>query len=169
MMVSRRQRTADIDGTLRVMVEILGNGHLDDALFECNDARFEGTFPTTWEHLVAAGCLQQISNWHYRLTPDGWIKGLEAAGKLCDEKTSEALGSLCAKIKHRCEDGGLRHRSGTTIQELSAETGIPQGWISNVIDSHLIRICFQQVDCEWEPGDDNKNHVMIPARFGLDP
>src|ERR1039458_4103452 len=84
------------------------------------------------------------------LAPDGWIKGLEAAGKLCDEKTSEALGSLCAKIKHRCEDGGLRHRSGTTIQELSAETGIPQGWISNVIDSHLIGICFQQVDCEWD-------------------
>jgi hypothetical protein len=169
MTASKRQRTGDIDGTLRAMVEIVGNWRLDDALFERDDARFEGTFPTTWEHLVATDCLQQKSNWHYRLTPGGWIKGLEAAGRLRDEKTNGALGSLCASIKRRCEDGGLRHRTGVTIQELSEETDIPQGWISNVIDSHLIRICFQQVDCEWEPGDDNKNHVMIPARFGLEP
>src|ERR1039458_9541380 len=94
----------------------------------------------TWEHLVATDCLQQKSNWHYRLTPGGWIKGLEAAGRLRDEKTNGALGSLCASIKRRCEDGGLRHRTGVTIQELSEETDIPQGWISNVIDSHLSRI-----------------------------
>src|ERR1039458_4570087 len=127
MTASKRQRAGDIDGTLRAMVEIVGNWRLDDALFERDDARFEGTFPTTWEHLVATDCLQQKSNWHYRLTPGGWIKGLEAAGRLRDEKTNGALGSLCASIKRRCEDGGLRHRTGVTIQELSEETDIPQG------------------------------------------
>src|ERR1039458_9541379 len=100
MTASKRQRAGDIDGTLRAMVEIVGNWRLDDALFERDDARFEGTFPTTWEHLVATDCLQQKSNWHYRLTPGGWIKGLEAAGRLRDEKTNGALGNLGAPCRH---------------------------------------------------------------------
>lgn len=169
MTISRQQRERNVEDALRLMVEIIGDEHLDGVLFEPADGRFQSTLPTTWEQLVAEGCLQPTSNWDYRLTPPGWIEGLRAAGKLCDENIQGALGNLCACIKRRCEDGGVRHRSSMTIQEMVEETGFPEGWISNVIDSHLIRTCFKQVDCEWEPGDYNKNYVMIPARFGLEP
>jgi hypothetical protein len=102
----------------------------------------------------------------HTLTADGWLRALQAAGKLCDPKMKEKLGRLCAAIKRRCEEGGVRHRTGATIEELSTETDCSEGWISNVIESHLIRVCFDREDCDWEPGDDNKNNVMIPARFG---
>ena len=102
----------------------------------------------------------------FRVTPYGWIKALQAAGRLSDPKVREKLARLCAAIKRRCEEGG-RHRVGVTVHALSEETGFSEGWISNAIESHLIRTCFHQVDCEWEPGDYNKNNVIIPARFGL--
>jgi hypothetical protein len=63
--------------------------------------------------------------------------------------------------------GGVRHHSNVTVAELSEETGFSAGWISNVINSRLIDICLHQVGCDWEQGDDNENHLMIPARFGM--
>jgi hypothetical protein len=167
MTISKQKQTDNINDALRVILDVVGDEHLDGALFELNDSRFRDIITTTWEHLEASGCLKQVGMWH-RLTSDGWIRALQAAGRLCDPKMKEKLGRLCARIKRRCEEGGVRHRTGVTIQELSEDTGFSEGWISNVIESHLIRMCFQQEDCEWEPGDYNKNYVMIPARFGLD-
>jgi hypothetical protein len=36
----------------------------------------------------------------------------------------------------------------------------------DVVETHLIRVCLGQEDCEWEPHDEMKNHILIPARFG---
>jgi len=165
MTISRQQQTDNVGDALRLILDIVGERHLDDAEFELSDARFRGIIPTAWERLDAECCLKQMGMWH-RLTPGGWVKALQAAGKLCDPEMKEKLGRLCAPIKRRCQEGGVRHRSGLTIQELSEETGLSEGWISNVIESHLIRICLQQEDCGWEPDDENKNYVMIPASFG---
>lgn len=104
--------------------------------------------------------------WDYRFTAYGWLKALEAAGRLGDTEMKEKLGKLSAAMKLRCEEGG-RHRDGSTIQELAQETGFSEDWIYNVVESHLIRECLNRVDCDWEPGDQMKNYVMIPARFGL--
>jgi hypothetical protein len=42
-----------------------------------------------------------------------------------------------------------------------------EAYIYNVVEAHLIRECLGQVDCDWEPGDEQmKTHIMIPARFG---
>jgi hypothetical protein len=165
MTISKQQQTDNIGDALRMILEIVGDSHLADALFEIKDARFQHILPTTWEYLEANCYMKPIGMWQ-RLTPDGWLKALEAAGELCDEKMKEKLGKLCVPIKRRCEEGGVRHRDGVTVQQLSAETPFSEGWICNVIDSHLMRICLQQEDCDWEPGDDNKNYIMIPARFG---
>lgn len=88
-------------------------------------------------------------------------------GKLCDSETKEKLGKLCVVINGYCKQSGVSHQESTTVRELSAKTGFSEGWIFNVVESHLISECFNQVDCEWELGDEAfKNHIMIPARFG---
>jgi hypothetical protein len=149
-----------------MMLTIVGEGRLDGTLFEPDDARFKDILPTTWEDLEEACFLVQMSIWDYRFTALGWLKALDAVGTLGSPEMNEKLGRLCAAMKRRCEEGG-RHRDGTTIDELATETGFSEDWIYNAIESHLIRECFNRVDCEWEPGDGMKNHVMIPARFGL--
>jgi len=79
----------------------------------------------------------------------------------------DSLGKVCANMKARCVAGTGRHRDGTTIQEVAAETGLSKAYIYNVVEAHLIRECLGQVDCGWEQGDElMKNHIMIPARFG---
>lgn len=148
---------------LAVVPEVLQERGAD--VFDLDDPRFESILATTWEELEEALCVERVQ-WDYRLTAYGWLKALEAAGRLGDPDMKENLGKLSAAMKRRCEDGG-RHRDGTTIQELAEETGFSEDWIYNVVESHLIRECLNRVDCGWEPGDDMKNYVMIPTRFGL--
>jgi hypothetical protein len=167
MSESPRTREENEREALRIMLNIIGDGRLDSELFEPGDARFKGILATTWEELEEDGCLKRTSIWDYRLTARGWLKALEAARTLGSPEMKEQLGKVCAAIKRRCEEGG-RHRDGTTIQELAEETGFSEDWIYNVVETHLLRECLNRVDCDWEPGDETmKNHIMIPARFGL--
>ena len=84
-----------------------------------------------------AGCVERVQ-WDYRFTAYGWLKALEAAGRLGDTEMKEKLGTLTAAMKRRCEEGG-RHRDGSTIQELAQETDFSEDWIYNVVESHLMR------------------------------
>jgi hypothetical protein len=165
MSKSEQERTENTREALRVMLGIAGDDRLDWTLFDAKDQRLAHILETTWEKLEATQCVERVQ-WDYRLTAHGWVMALEAAGRLCDAEMKEDLGRICAALKRRCEIGG-RHRDATTVQELAQETGSSEEWIYNIVEGHLIRICLKRVDCEWEPGDQNKNHVMIPAQFGL--
>lgn len=136
-----------------MILGIVGNENLNGVMFTPNDARFSNVLVTTWEWLEVGGCLRQTGMW-YRLTPCGWREALRAAAKLCDSEMKDKLGSLCVPINRPCKAGG-RHRSRVTIQELSEETSLSEGWISNVIDSRLFELCLNQVGCDWEHDDDN--------------
>jgi hypothetical protein len=165
MSISQEKRTDNVREALRVMLDIVGSGRLNWTLFDADDIRFARVLPTTWEELETSHYVDRVQ-WDYRLTARGWIMALEAAGVLCKAEMKEKLGVLSAAVKRRCEAGG-RHRDGTTVEELAEETGLSEDWIYNVVESHLIRVCLERVDCEWEPGDANNYYIMIPARFGL--
>lgn len=167
MSISEQDRKDNIRDALRAMIEIAGDDRLNWTLFDDKDARLTHISDATWEELETTRCVERVQ-WDYRLTARGWIMALDAAGRLCDAGMKEDLGKICAAMKRRCEAGG-RHMDGTTIQELAQETSFSEAWLYNVVESHLIRVCLKRVDCEWEPDDRNKNHVMIPARFGLRP
>jgi hypothetical protein len=161
------EEQADITEALQKMAARVGDGQFDDPLFESTDGEFSGILQTTWELLEEKCWIEQLRNNEYRLKARGWIEALRATGALCDSAMKDSLGKVCARIKARCVTGTGRHRAGATVHEVAAETGLSEAYIYNVVDAHLIRECFGQVDCEWEPGDEQmKTNIMIPARFG---
>ena len=159
---------ANIEEALQKMAAHVGDGRFDDPLFDSTDGEFSGILRTTWELLEQEkGWVEQLRIDEYRLTARGWIEALRATGDLCDPAMKDFLGKVCANMKARCVAGTGRHRDGTTIHEVAAETGLLEAYIYNVVEAHLIRECLGQVDCDWEPGDEQmKTHIMIPARFG---
>jgi hypothetical protein len=161
------EEQADIKEVLRMMAARVGDDRFDDPLFESTVGEFSGILQTTWGLLEEKCWVEQLRNNEYRLRAKGWIEALRATGALCDPAMKDSLGKVCARMKARCEAGTGRHRASTTVHEVAAETGLSAAYIYNVVDAHLIRECFSQVDCDWEPDDQkNKNHIMIPARFG---
>src|ERR1051325_4124966 len=138
MSKSPNHRAENLRQALRIMTAIVGAGRFDWTLFEPEDARFKEILATTWEDLEERGWLKRMSTPDYQLTAAGCVSALELAGVLVDAKMKEKLGKLCAAPKRRCQNGG-RHRDGTTIQELAAETGFAEDWIYNAVECHLIR------------------------------
>jgi hypothetical protein len=164
--ISKEERSEGLADALRAMLEIIGDGRLN-VLFVRDCTALAGVSKPTWEKLLE-GPEPRLTQcgFHFSLTAHGWIDALRAADKLCDAAMIEKLGVLCSILKRRCERRGGRHLESVTIDELSGESGYSVDWIYNVVDSHLIRICFNRIDCEWASDDKNKNHVEIPARFG---
>jgi hypothetical protein len=162
------QEQANIEEALQKISVLVGDGQFDEPLFYSADAEFSSILQTTWELLEQEnGWVEQLLVNEYRLTARGWIEVLRATGALCDPAMKESLGKVCANMKGRCVAGTGRHRASTTTHEVAAETGLSEAFIYNVVDAHLIRECFNQVDCDWEPGDEQmKTNIMIPARFG---
>jgi hypothetical protein len=161
---------ANIEEALRKMAARVGDDRFDYLLFDSTDGEFSDVLRTTWELLEQEGWIEQLRTDEYRLTASGWIEALRATGALCNPAMKDSLGKVCAHMKARCVAGTGRHRDGTTIQEVAAETGWSEAFIHNVVEAHLIRECLGQEDCDWEPGDEHmKNCVMIPARFGMSP
>jgi hypothetical protein len=100
--MSKSPETREENGrtALRIMLGIIGDGRLDWTLFEQGDPRFESILATTWEELEEAVCVERVQ-WDYRLTAYGWLKALEAAGRLGDPEMKENLGKVCAAMKRR--------------------------------------------------------------------
>ncbi|MGA2183897.1 MAG: hypothetical protein ABSH47_12780 [Bryobacteraceae bacterium] len=123
---------------------------------------FEPILPTTWKALADEGGVRSTL-WHFQLTPQGWIKGLEAIGRLCDDQMKKDLGRLAAALKNR-----LNRTEGPAVvgtHEIVSETGLPHYWVVNVIHSHLIRHCLRRKDADWAEGDRMESLIEVPIDF----
>ena len=128
-------------------------------------ALFHKIYPTTWKRLVDKGYLR-CTHW-YALTPEGWVKALETIGELWCDETKKNLGKVCAALKGRIERT-KQHATGALIglHEIVSETGLPEYWISNVIDSRLIQVVLKRKDAYWAPLDQMKSTIEVPVDIG---
>jgi len=152
---------------LRLIMECLPDGDPYYAAdIDADVARFSEVYPTTWRELERRGCVKLWASPgnRYDLTPDGWIEGLRATGEFYGEETKEKAARLAAALKARIK--GRRQDGWVHLTELPRETGLPEGWIFNAIDSHLVFHLFGCRDARWEH-EEGKNLIHVPLDFGL--
>src|ERR1700680_4578608 len=162
MTISKEDMAANETLALQLIGQHLGNEFIGTS-FERNQPIFQAILPTTWKALADGDCLTQESIWHYHITSRGWKKALGALGKLCDSQTKIDLGRLCAALKKRIERTQTEATGSLVgLDELVTETRLPEYWISNVIDSHLIAECLNRKDAHWAPDDRMKSVIEVP-------
>ena len=135
----------------------IGDLHQKDA------PQLQPILPTTWKSLEDAGYIRMLDIWHFQVTPSGWIKTLDATGKLCDAEMKKDLGTLCAALKDR-----LHRREGAALvgtHEIVNETGLPHYWVVNVIHSHVIEHCLRRKDANWAPHDEMESLIGSAHRL----
>ena len=173
MTLSENDRRENLTLALRLIGDEVGEKHVGTEL-EREQPAFKTIFPTTWEALVDAGHLYQTDIWHYQLTAKGWIEILRITGRLCSEEMKRNLGNLCGIFKKCLEEANQRlgqpnrtHEEKIDISVVVSQSGFPEPWIYNVIDSYLIELCLKQIGIFWAEDDENKNYIIIPIDFGL--
>jgi hypothetical protein len=76
----------------------------------------------------------------------------------------EKAGKLSAALKKQVK--GQRREGAVTRTELANETGLPESFVYDAIDSHLLLHLFGRNDAAWAPDDGMKNYIEVPIDFG---
>jgi len=115
------------------MLDALGDNAFDTTLFDARSGAFGEVLRTTWEDLMHAGCVETVSADIYRLTPKGWLAALEFSGAARSDVFLDRLARVLATMKGYVK--GRRELKIVDLQSLAANSGEPEGFIFNIIES----------------------------------
>jgi hypothetical protein len=132
--------------------------------YEMGLPQFQLVLKTTWQALNDDQYIR-VSTWHFKLTAKGWVKALEATGRLCDDKMKEDLGNLSGRLKD-CLHGRGNGPALVGTDEIVNKTGLPHYWVVNAIHSRLIERCLRRVGAFWAEDDHVESVIEVPVRFG---
>jgi hypothetical protein len=124
--------------------------------------------PTTWKELKDQGFVRQTnSRWSYTLSGRGWITGLKLLSQLDTDEMKAKVGTLCAVLKAKVK--GRADDNYATVDEIASESGLPDDFVRDAIESDLIQELFGTKGAEWGGHEDRGRFIRIPNDFGLQP
>ena len=162
--VARRRR--DVESVLRLMVTDVGDEAIRTAHFSPHDQhRFSNILLTTFDELLDQGDLETTGEKPgpiYRLTPEGWLHGLELLGQLDGQHVRERIIVIIAALKARAK--GRQGAVSIDVRDLAVELGIPVGWLSNAMAAELPTRLFPNAGFSATSTDGLL--IQVPATFG---
>lgn len=165
MTVSRNERSQNCWRAVTLMLEQLGDGAIDDTLFDPADASFQDIIPTTWSELERDGWVEQIKETQqYRFTGLGWLQAIKSAGKLDDNSLSTRAGPLFATMKAYVK--GRQKPCVVKLSELALKSAVPEGVVFNIIESNVLEEHFKRRGAMWH---ERGRLVFIPVDFNVEP
>lgn len=81
-----------------------------------------------------------------------------------DEAFRRKAGQLQAALKAHIKPENRERWGMADRTELAQETGLPEFFVYDAIDSGLLGALFGTIDAEWGQGDAMKNWIDIPPR-----
>jgi hypothetical protein len=166
MTVGKEHREENHKTAFRLMLGELGDQAIDTAFFDPEKAPFNRqVLRTTWEELVRQERVAVIGSL-YRLTPRGWLVGLEISGDAQSKSYQERVGRLLAVMKRHVKP--RKESAILPLQQLANESGEAGGWIFNIIESRAGSTEDQRTGARWYQGEKGRL-VEIPVDFNLEP
>jgi len=167
MSLPKGARLENHEAAFTLMMDVLDDQAIDTCLFDPGQSPFqEKILRTTWEELERQGYVEAVGPLQYRFTARGWLVGLEVTAASQSTEYLERVGRVLAVMK-----GHVKGRGNSAIvplQQLAMESGEPEGWIFNVIDSGSTSTESKRTGASWLKGDRGRL-VEIPVDFNLEP
>jgi len=164
MTLSEEMRRTDALALLKVIFWNVGDAPIDCTFFDSSDATYAGFKSTSWEELCSDGLLLKKIDALYALTPKGWSEALLRAGVHSTPEFATRIGHMAKSLKDEVK--GRHQPAIRTLDHIVSSSGLPHGWVFNVIDSHLICRLHGKRDASWLEGARGRV-VEIPRDFGL--
>jgi hypothetical protein len=166
MTVGKQHREENHRTAFHLMLGELGDRAIDSAFFDPEKPPFHGQIlRTTWEELVRQERIAAIGGL-YRLTPSGWLVGLEISGDTQSKAYQARVGRLLAAMKRHVKP--RKESAILTLKQLADESGEPEGWIFNIIESRVGSTEDRRTGACWYAGEKGRL-VEIPVDFNLEP
>jgi hypothetical protein len=165
MSLSSGERDGQLKAALIAIFEYAdGNRSTDVYLQKDVWPYFDSIVNTTWKELEQRGCVTVVHlGYIYRLTPKGWLRGLDLSGELLKPELKEKLGQILRSLK---DDVKGREEDGVILpQHVSDDSGVPKGFVENAIDCSLIERVLRRVGGSWDKKS-NDTVISIPSNVG---
>ena len=165
MTLSKDARRQNLDEAILLLMDALHGRSIMEVFIDERsvDPRI---LPTTWGELKERGLVKETnSRYTYVLSGPGWIKGLKLRGKFDSDKLNVMTGGLCAALKDRVK--GRQDEAFVQVAQLAADSGLPEAFIRNAVESDLIREKFGTKGARWASG--SLNFIVVPVGFGMEP
>jgi hypothetical protein len=167
MTLAKGERLENHKAAFSLMIQALGDRALDTNLFDPGQPPFDGQIlRTTWGELARQDHVEIVGASQYRLTAKGWLVGLEATGMGKSDEYQHRLGRVIAAMKGHVK--GRKDSAIVPLNQLATESGEPEGWIFNIIDSRSSSTGNQRTGAGWYEGARGRL-VEIPVDFNLEP
>lgn len=172
MTLSTQTRQTNLDNLIRILMVRLGNGSVADRwVTPAADAQLQSIPPTTWDDAAASGLVTTMSGDappFYRLTGDGWYRGLELEGNLTSIRAAAETFIRAVKAKANREQDEL-----ACIHDFTAQN-LPPGFVFNAVDGSLLSRLYGEgrgYELRWslsaDPYNTDAPFFVIPRTFGL--
>jgi hypothetical protein len=151
---------------LSLLLQELGDRAIDVTVFEPGAPVFKDVLRTTWESLERDGYLSVVASLGYRLTAKGWLVALEASNIRGNPAFEQRLGGVLAAMKRHVKP--RQDSQVVPLSQLAAESGEPEGFLFNIVDSKSSSTGNARTGAEWFP-EARGRLVLIPVGFNLEP
>jgi hypothetical protein len=172
MTLSTQTRQKNLDKLIRILMGRLENSSVAERwVTPTADAELQSIPPTIWDDAVADGLVTTMlgdAPPFYRLTGNGWYRGLELEGNLISiRETAEAF-IMAVKAKVNRQQDEL-----VCIHDFSVQNLAP-GFVFNAVDGSLLSRLYGEgrgYDLPWsrsvDPYNTDAPFFVIPRTFGL--
>lgn len=149
------------------MTQEVGDYAIWRVFIEANKPEYQDILPTTWKELVDRYMVKDHGHDMYQLTGYGWLKGVQLQELPETPEFSQKMSRLAATLKDRVK--GRQQEVLVDIWAVAKESGLPEDFVWNAIENKLLDRCFQIKGAEFDQYDQNRNYVIIPIDFGMEP
>jgi hypothetical protein len=148
---------------LRLMLDNLGDHAASDVIWNADEERFLCVLATTWKELERRGHVRNALRGMrlFQLTGAGLAAAIEQAGRPTDPGFQERFGIVMSHlkllVKDRTEDRVVH------CFDVAHATGLPAGWISNMVDAAVAERFFGQRGPSWH----SHGVLVVPLDLGI--
>jgi len=163
MTLARDERAESCREALKMMLERVADEPVDEVLFTPKDV--ESILTTSLDELQSWNFIElMVPTREFSLTGRGWTAALLVtranSGKPFEQRIAELFSTMKRLVKGRHEPKLVRFRT------LVEETGLPEGWIFNIIEGRYMEEVCKRKGASWVK---KGRLVLIPASFGVEP
>lgn len=163
MSISAKDRLANIDFALKLLLERLGKRTLGGFHIVTREPDYKEILPPTWHELANKSYIRSVSGGRYVLTGEGYRRAMELYDMQDTPEVRDMLAKLCRHLK---DSISRAPGAGVSVQSVMESTGLPKFVIINTIDAKLIEHWLKRYGADWVPSFVG-SMIQVPANFGL--
>ncbi len=168
MSISLKERTSNLHYALDLLTRDVGDNWIENVLIDQGGTpEYDAILSTTWPDLQSKGYIQSKHHGYcYVMMPHGWIAGITRSGRIRSDEFQEKLGNIAAALKGLVK--GREVPQFQFVDNVARETGVPEGFVCNVIDSRIFERCMRRRGADWEAQSGRGQLIKVPIDFGLE-